>query len=47
VKCKVSVAGLGPYSTMDQATSIDGIGSVRPLELRRAYSSDRFLQIGP
>jgi hypothetical protein len=47
VKCKVSVAGLGPYRTMDQATSIDGIGSVRPLELRRAYSSNRFLQIGP
>jgi hypothetical protein len=47
VKCSVSVAGLGPYPTMDQATSIGGIGSVRPLELRRAYSSDRFLQIGP
>jgi hypothetical protein len=43
----VVVSSLGPYPNMDQATGIDGIGSVRPLELRRAYSIDRVVQIGP
>jgi hypothetical protein len=43
----VKILGLGPYSTMDDATGVEGIGAFAPGEMRGSRSADYRLIVQP
>jgi len=44
---RCTIAGLGPYASMDEATGPGGLGAARPTEIRRSFSPPINVTVGP